>query len=85
MKIKALLFLTIEKIRIVLCPILHSGHNFVGPEGYGVAGCTRCFQFKENQITNKKILEVFEEREKLGIRFFEHLDEWENRITEREK
>ena len=69
---RALLYLIIERSRIILCHNF-GGHRFIGPDGYGVAGCTRCFQFKESQITNKKILEVFKERELLRMGFFENL------------
>lgn len=73
MKLKALIYLIIERSRIIICHRLLGGHRFTGPKGYGVSACTRCFQFEESTITNKKILEVFEEREKAGMKFFECL------------
>jgi hypothetical protein len=72
-EVRALLYLIIERSRIIICEIFHGGHDFSGPDGYDVAGCTRCFHFKESKITNKRILEVFKEREALGLGFFEDL------------
>ena len=74
---KSLLYLIIERSRIILCPIIFRNHKFTGPKGYGVSGCTRCLQMEEEPTTNKKILEVFEERETAGLKFFENVAERE--------